>query len=461
LSEYKYIIFLVGSIVCVPVGIAVASLWRKFHDFIFMFLVFGTCMPSGLFGFPTDINFLSREWYRGTTRGVEVSYLDLLAIILFVSSLIVRSREGRKYFWPPSLGLLFAYFAWCAANVFFASDPNIFGVFELTKIARAILLFIAVSAYIRSPREIQVFLWTLVLTIFYQAGICLRDRYLFGIHRIRGTLGHPNSLSMYCLQCVPLFITTFLAKDVTKLLRAACILAYIAAAGCILLTISRTGFAALILLSMGTFGLCMGMKLTPGKVAMAFLGCLLVLGMVAKSWDTIASRLGPIDIIQEYGEGDRGSYFRQGIPAVNDNPFMGVGLNNWSWWITNLYGLEDRPDYEPYESTTVPHHRPSMAAAPAHNLYLLIVVELGWPGFMLFFALLLYWAWISGKVLLGGHDMVIQGVRLGAFLSLGGVLLQSWTEWEFRQTPMFFLGHIVMAVAASLYYYCDKKAPSR
>jgi hypothetical protein len=27
------------------------------------------------------------------------------------------------------------------------------------------------------------------------------------------------------------------------------------------------------------------------------------------------------------------------------------------------------------------------------------------------------------------------------------------SEWEFRQTPMFFLGHIIMAVRASLYHY--------
>lgn len=459
MSEYKYIIFLIGSAVCVPVGILVASQWRKFHDFVFMFLVFGTCMPSGLFGFPTDINFLSREWYRGTTRGVEVSYLDLLAIILLVSSVAVRSKEGRKLFWPPSLALLLAYFAWCLCSVALLSDPWIFGLFELTKLARAILLFAAVAAYIRSPREVNVFVWALVLTILYQAGICLRDRYLFSVHRVRGTLGHPNSLSMYCLQCVPIFIAAMFARDTSKALRIACTLAYIGAGGCILLTISRTGFLSLILLSAAGFALFMGLRITPGKVAMAALGCLLVLFMVAKSWDTMMSRLGGTNLTEEYlsDDGDRGSYFRQGIPAISDNPLTGVGLNNWSWWITNRYGITDRPDYEPYISTFVAPDDVNATAAPAHNLYLLTTTELGWPGLLLFAVVLVRWAWMSGKVIFRKHDLLVDGVRLGAALSLGGVLLQSWTEWEFRQTPMYFLGHIVMGVAAALYYYCDEK----
>ena len=457
MSEYKYIIFMLGSVVCVPVGILFASQFRKIHDAVFMFLVFGTCMPSGLFGFPTDINFLSREWYRGTTRGIEVSYLDLLAIILLVSSVIIRRKEGRKMYWPPSLVVLTLYFIWCVLNVALMSDPAIFGVFEVTKLARAILLFLAVAIYIRSPREIQVFLWALVVTMLYQAGICLRDRYIFHIHRVRGTLGHPNSLSMYCLQCAPIFVASFLAQDIPKLLKALCVVAYLAAAGCILLTISRTGFAALMVLSMASFGLCMGFRITPGRMGMALLGCLLFTAMVVISWDTIMSRLGDFDLKAEYSEdGDRGSYFRMGAPAIADRPITGVGLNNWSWWITNRYGLETRPDYVPYLSLNVPPDNLKASAAPAHNLYLLTVTELGWPGLILFLALLVQWSWMSGKAVILGGDTLLAAVRIGTFLSLGGVILQSWTEWEFRQTPMYFLGHIVMGVAAALYFYCDK-----
>lgn len=452
--ETKYIIFMVGSIVAVPAGIVLASSSRRIHDFVFIFLVFGTCMPDNLFGLPTDINFLSREWYRGSTRGIEVSYLDLLALILLVSSLSARHREGRRFFWPPSLGLLLAYFGWCFLNVAIFSDPKIFGVFELTKVARGILLFIAVAAYIRSPREIRLFIWALVGTIFFEAAVCLYDRYVEGVHRIRGTLGHPNSLSMYCLQTVPIFITAFFAIDAPKRLRNACILAATVAAGCVLLSISRTGFAALILISGASFVLCAGLRLTPRNAGIALLGLVLATAMVAKSYDTIMSRLAGFDLQQEYfsEQGDRGGYFRLAAPAIADKPVFGVGLNNWSWWISNRYAEESGNEMEPYPSVDSAPDTFGQAA-PAHNLYLLTVTELGWPGLLFLGALLIHWLWITGTALLRRHETMTDLVRVGAFLSLCGVMMQSFTEWEFRQTSTFFLGHIVMAVGAALYHY--------
>ena len=143
---------------------------------------------------------------------------------------------------------------------------------------------------------------------------------------------------------------------------------------------------------------------------------------------------------------------------------FGVGLNNWSWWITKKYSAmagyytTDRArDLIPYPSTRFGPDRGEFAQlAPAHNLYLLTVTELGWPGLILLMAFLMKSAWISGRVLIGRRDSSIALVRLGVFLSICGVLLQSWTEWEFRQTSMFFLGHIVMAVGATLYHYCGK-----
>jgi O-antigen ligase len=461
-SEYKYLIFIVGSAVCVPVGILLASQWRRFHDFIFMFLVFGTCMPAGLFGFPTDINFLSREWYRGSTRGIEISYLDLLAVVLLVSSIAVRQKEGRKLFiWPPTYTLLVIFFGWCALNVAVFSDPKIFGLFELTKIMRSMLLFIAVVTYIRSPREIQLFVWALVGTIFYEAIICLRDRYLWGVHRVQGTLGHPNSLSMYALQCVPIFVVSYFAKDIPRMLRWACLPAFMAAAGCVLLTISRTGFAALLLLSAGAFLLGTGFRPTLRNVSIACLGALLVSLMVVKSWDTIMSRLGGFDFQEEYltEEGDRGTYFRQAAPAIEDKPFTGIGLNNWSWSISKTYGPMAGFPMDPYPSL---HHAPGggWQVAPAHNFFLLTITELGVPGLLILVAFLIQSLWITGIALIGKRDILVDLIRLGAFLSLCGVLLQSFTEWEFRQTPMYFLGHIVMAVGASLHYHLRKARKS-
>src|SRR5690606_11559334 len=78
----KEIVFFGGFILCVPVGILLAVVSKRFQGLVFAALVFGTTNTAGLFGQPMDINFISREWYRGTTRGIEITYLDLLTIIL-------------------------------------------------------------------------------------------------------------------------------------------------------------------------------------------------------------------------------------------------------------------------------------------------------------------------------------------------------------------------------------------
>lgn len=118
--------------------------------------------------------------------------------------------------------------------------------------------------------------------------------------------------------------------------------------------------------------------------------------------------------------------------------------------MSNRYAEEAGYSSEPYPSINfAPEYWGQ--EPPAHNLYLITVVELGWPGLFIFAALLLRWLWISGGVLLVKKRDFMGQIRLGAFLSFCGALIQSLTEWEFRQTSMFFLAHVVMGVAAVLY----------
>ena len=123
----KEAIFFGGFLICVPVGILLSVLFPRIHKAVFFALVLGTTNTAGLFGLPLDINFLSREWYRGTTRGIEVSYLDLLAVVLLISTLIVRSKEGRKvFFWPLSLGWMLAFVVYATLHTLALADPKLF-----------------------------------------------------------------------------------------------------------------------------------------------------------------------------------------------------------------------------------------------------------------------------------------------------------------------------------------------
>jgi O-antigen ligase len=177
-------------------------------------------------------------------------------------------------------------------------------------------------------------------------------------------------------------------------------------------------------------------------------------GMTYKAWDSLSSRYEGFDFSHEYEseQGDRGSYFRKGWPALQDNPVFGVGLNNWSYWISNRYsneaGYYSHDTYPSVDSAPYSNRQ----EAPAHNLYLLTAVELGWIGLLFLIALFGRWLFISGSGWMKSDGNFLDRVRLGAFLSLCGVLMQSMTEWEFRQTSLFFMGHITMGVAAFIYH---------
>lgn len=451
--EDKHFIFFTGVLVLVPLGIQIARSNPRALNLVFFALVFGTTQPEALFGLPTDINFLSREWYRGSTRGIEVSYLDLLALILFFASHSIRARERVPYIHPSSYGYLKAYFVWALLTILLVSEPKIFGVFELTKIFRGIFIFLAVSAFLRSPEQVRLFVYVLVAIVFYEAAVALQDRYVFGIHRIRATLPHPNSLSMYCLQIFPIVLSVWFAHDISPRLRKLCLISSLLLAGIIILTISRTGFASLVILSFATIWLNIRNRLTARNIGVLVMAVVVGLLFVWKSWDSLSSRFNSYDFESEYISeegGGRGKYFRKGLPAFENNPLVGIGLNNWSYWISNRYAAEAGYYSESYPSVDFAPFS-NQQEAPAHNLYLITVVELGFIGLLLLIALFARWLYISGVGLKKTDLNLLDRIRLGAFLSLCGVLMQSVTEWEFRQTSLFFLGHIIMSVAAVIY----------
>ena len=459
----KDAIFFGGFLVCVPTGILLAVLFPRIHKTVFFALVLGTTNTGGLFGLPLDINFLSREWYRGTTRGIEVSYLDLLAVVLFISTLIVRHREGRRiFFWPLSLGWMIAYLLYACLHTLALADPKLFALFEISKTLRGIFIFVTVALYVRSMKDLELLLWAFCTAIGYEAFVCLRDRYIYHIHRIRGTLGHPNSLSMYMLILVPFMITTALSKA-RPALRIACCLGFLACAGCVVLTISRTGFATLVLLSASCGFVAMGLRLSVRNVAIVAVASLFFIGVLAKSWDTIESRLMSQSYEDEFGEesfGGRGMYVKYLKLILADKP-LGVGLNNWSYRVTNDYAAQLDVIYHPYIGTDYPPSQDLRGlqntmggpqTAPAHNIFIITLGELGWPGFIFFCGMIGSWLYMGATYLPNRTESIVSRYGLAAFFALLAIIFQGLTEWVFRLTPIYIEAHVVAGALAALYH---------
>src|SRR4051794_13087056 len=105
-------------------GILLTSISHRVRDIFFFLMVTLSAVTEFI-----DVNFASHNWYRGTTRGIEVSLVDVISLSVLFSSLI-RPREGEKrWYWPATLGLMIVYFLFACFCVAMA-DPKIFGIFE-------------------------------------------------------------------------------------------------------------------------------------------------------------------------------------------------------------------------------------------------------------------------------------------------------------------------------------------
>jgi len=102
--QNKDLIGLVLMLVGIGGGIICACLSQRVRDLLFMGMVFLAPMTEDF-----DINFVSRDFYRGTTRGFEFSIVDILSISVVLASLL-RPRQGEsRLYWPASLGFIQGY----------------------------------------------------------------------------------------------------------------------------------------------------------------------------------------------------------------------------------------------------------------------------------------------------------------------------------------------------------------
>src|SRR5207237_1862028 len=129
-------------------------------------------------------------------RGFEFSLVDILSISLLLSALLIPRRGESRGYWPASLGLMILFFLYACFNVGIA-DPKLFGLFELSKMVRGMTIFLAVAFYLRSERELRVLILALGLAVCYEGSLALRQRYIWGLHRVPGTLDDSNSLSVF------------------------------------------------------------------------------------------------------------------------------------------------------------------------------------------------------------------------------------------------------------------------
>lgn len=450
--ETKDLIALALLLVAIPTGVLIATFSKRARDVAFFFMVTGTVLTDRL-----DVNFLSHYWYRGTSRGIEFSIVDILAISVFAGSFLLPRPGNSRFYWPSSFGLMLMFFFYACFSVMF-SEPKIYGVFELSKMVRGFFFFLAAAFYVRSQREVGILVFALGCAVCLEGAWGLKQKLIGGVYRVPGTLEHENSLSMYICLVAPVFVAAA-TSSLPKLLRMFSVVAIGAAALCSVLTISRAGIPIFALVMLGATAFCVNLRLTPQKIIATALVGLGIAGMFYKNWDSLKERYAEASFADEYLDEEqegRGYYLRVANVIVADK-FFGVGLNNWSFWVSKQYGAMVGRPYDEYGDLHIEEPEQELLdtlvwAAPAHNLAALTVGELGVPGLILFTLLWGHWFLMGLRFLFRRKPEAMHRLGVGLFFGGCGIFLHSITEWTFRQPHIFLTFNILVGTLASLCY---------
>ena len=411
-----------------------------------------------------DVNFHSHYWYRGTTRGLEFSLVDILAWSVLLGSFFSPREGGPRWFWPGSLGLMLLLFFYACGNVAF-SDPKIYGVFELSKMVRGILIFMAVALFVRSERELAILVFALGCAVCFEGAIALKQRLLEGIYRVPGTLDDPNSFSMYLCTVSPVFVAAA-ASTLPKWLRRFSLASLAVATICIVLTISRAGIPIFAFVVLGATICCVSWQITAKKIVAVALILLCLAGLVYKSWALLKYRYSNDSLESEYLDTTKfesRGYFLRLARIITDDQFFGVGLNNWSYWVSKKYGVQLGTPYEDYDDLTYAPSKQALPsfhyAAPAHNLAALTAGELGLPGLLIFMLVWLRWFQMGASFLWPRVPDATRRLGVGILFGILGAFLQSITEWVFRQPHIYLTFHAMIGALASLYWIKHQRQP--
>jgi hypothetical protein len=446
----KDLIALVFFMVTIPACIIATCFSRYIREAAFFLMIALMPIIEKL-----SVNFDTHFWYRGTTRGFEFTCLDVLAIGVLTGSILAPRRGYARWFWPMSLGLMFLFFVYACVNVA-ASDPKIYGLFELSKMFRGIVFFLAAAMFIRSERELSILVLALCCAVCFEGLVALKQS-IGGYLRVPGTLDDPNSLSMYLCAVTPIFVAAA-NSTLPKFIKMFSVIATIAAGCTILLTVSRAGIPIFGFVVLATMFMCMSWRITFKKIAGTMLIAICIGGLLVKSWSLIQERYTTDSLQREYEDAhafeSRGYYLRLADLIMHDH-FYGVGLNNWSYWVSKKYGAKIGPAYSDYDELAyIPiKYRPNRTyAAPAHCLAALTVGELGIPGLILFTLVWLRWFRMGLPFLWPRSSNAMQRMGVGIFFGTAGIFLQSITEWVYHQTHIFLTFNVMLGTLAALYW---------
>ena len=429
----KYLLFAAAVIGILPMTVFLICDRRMIR-----LSVLGLILPLLAFD-GTAINFFSHETYRGTSRGMEVSLVYIMAAILLLAFTILRGQRKFCPDWGSRIYIL--YFLLCIPSLF--NSANIlFSTFELWKMMMIHLIFMAAYYYLEfNDGDIDIIIYglTAMVAVNFMEVII---QYFYGVYRARGVFPHPNSMAMF-MEIAGILLFSRIFNNREGRLTLLFFTVFLMAAVAIVRSYSRgaifcfpLGLTITLLCSL-LGGLSIGKtRWLMVIVPVALAGALIFMPKIVERFKRAPKSSADT----------RKSLAVAAIRMMRDKPWVGVGINNWGIKINPPYpyGEHRRDQWSTWSNSD------SIKDGIVETIYLLVGAECGIPCLFVLLCWFGYY-WISSirlmKLLRRTRFFYIPAGTFGAFTA---VFLQSALEWVLKQQINFIFLVTVFAIISFL-----------
>lgn len=428
----KYAIFFLTLIFGVPIGTSMAKKNPRVEKLVFFFLIFFTVKE-------VTINFVSREWYRGTSRGFEIGMVDIALLILLQ---LVNSRKRwyptTKY--PPGTILYALYFFFSLLSITNSATGYVVNSwFEIWKMVRMYAYFWVVNNYINDWKKIEELMQFVSIVVLYIGFTVLKQKYVEHRFQTPGPFPHQNSLVMYLIVFNSLVFSYLLNRKKIKLWY------WLAVFGLgslsIVSTLSRAGMACYVIACVTVWFFSFISGFSAKKIGVTLLLLLMATFGLIKAMDSIVERF---ETAPEES-GITRIVLAQAAAMMANDKLLGIGLNNFGLKINPPYPYSDHI-YPALHDGKMPPEDYEEKNGLVETIYLMIAAETGWHnlGIFLTFLFVFYFRNFRNYRLMKLSEY--RFVAIGLLGGLLGIYVESSLEWVLKQTNNFYQLMLVFAL---------------
>lgn len=399
---------------------------------------------SSLITSSTGINVMSMETYRGYDRGLEITLADILCLGIIIGMVFCA---GNRMSWIPRNTIIMLVF-WIIGMISVTrSEFKMAAVFTLWKFLRVYLVYFCITNFVRlskdRPRELQG-IWIGFLGIASVITIvALKQKYLWGLYRIHATFDHSNTIPLYLNMIIPIVLMWGLSSpELGKVKRQLSIFAAFGMLFAVTATMSRAGIGLAVITIIAVLGLVSYREPSLQSCltgAFVMIGLLIAGGFAA---DSLLDRFRNAPIASEEARDE----FNIAAQQMAHDHFWGIGLNNFS------YVLTERMEYREHLKVMANEEQ----AGVAHHIYWLTAAELGYPGLVIFTAILLRFLWSA--LMFGYSNRSFHGnLALASASGQLALFASGFLEWAFMLTPVMMMFAVSTGLVTGLSGGSEKK----